>query len=209
MNKTIFFIGFWALSFYAAAGGLPPNVIKVTEKNNPKCIDYLTYKGEMYCSLTAMDSEPMDPQLLSYEKQTIQFDSRPWRAAWGKHGDSITSIEYIPVGDNINNWHELITSQFIPGFSDVSAKEWGKRFFESLEKTGIVYTTQVIENNGSVFLFEFRVQKPQNLRQDEIQKVVKGPDGIYVLHYAIKKEDMGAENRAKWIKNLKASALKN
>jgi len=56
-------------------------------------------------------------------------------------------------------------------------------------------------------IFEFKVEKPLNLQQDEIQKVVKGKDGMYVIHYAIKKSDMGEINRKKWIDNIKKSTL--
>ncbi len=197
-------------SFAAATdNSLPPNVVKVTKENNPNCVEYYNYKGAMYCSLMTIDTKPMDPQLLSYEKQDLKFDNRAWKAVWGEHKEAITTIEYIPVGQNINHWQELVTSQFIPGLAEVSAKEFANRFLNDLKKSGVVYSSHFIEKQGKTVIFEFQVQQPKNLQQDELQKIIKGSDGIYVLHYAIKKEDMGAKNRQKWFKLLKNSTLKN
>ena len=212
MNYLIFGVSsllFSSLSFAISPDSLPPDMVKVTKDNNPNCVQYYNYKGQMYCNLMTVDAKPIDPKLLSYEKQKIQFDGRPWKAVWGEHKDAITSLEYIPSGQNINHWTELITSQFIPGLKDVSAKEFANRVLADLKKTGIVYSTHFIDKQAKSVIFEFRVQQPKNLQQDELQKVVKTPEGIYVLHYAVKKKDMGTANRSKWINNLKNSSLSN
>lgn len=198
-------------SFAATANtdALPADLVKVTKENNPNCVEYFNYKGQMYCSLMTIADKPIDPLLLSHELQNVAFDNRAWKAAWGEHKETITTIEYIPAGQNINHWSELITTQFIPGLEEVSAKEFANRFFDDLKKSGVVYTTKIIEQQGKTVIFEFQVQQPKNLQQDELQKIVKGDKGIYVLHYTIKKEDMGEKNRQKWIQHLKNSTLKN
>jgi hypothetical protein len=163
----------------------------------------------MYCSLTAIDHHPVDPKVLSYEKQTIQFDNRPWKAAWSEKTNYITTIEYLPAGEDINLWNELITTQFMPGLEKVSVKEFGNRFFNGLKKSGVIYTVDILANKPDLLMFEFRVEQPSNLQQDEIQKIVKTKEGLYAIHYAIKKLDMGKENRQKWIEHIKNSSLKN
>lgn len=199
---------FYTLSLAASSdNSLPANMVKVTKENNPNCVEYYNYKGQMYCSLMTIDPKPIDPQLLTFEKQKIQFDSRSWKAVWGEHKDAITTIEYLPLGQNINQWKELITSQFIPGLADVSAKEFANRVLTELKQSGVVYTSHFIDKQANAVIFEFQVQQPKNLQQDELQKVVKGSDGIYVLHYAVKKEDMGAQHRAQWVERLKNSTL--
>lgn len=210
MNKLIVGLGVFFLSSSAVlADSPPPNVVKVTKENNPNCIEYISYKGAMYCSTVALDKTPsIAPQMLGYEKQNIKFDDRAWKAAWGEHKEYITSIEYLPAGDDINHWSELVTSQFMPGLEALSAQEFVNRFIANLKKSGVVFSSKILESNKNMVLFEFQVKNPQNLEQDELQKVVKGKDGLYALHYAIKKSDMGAANRAKWVKNLKESTLK-
>jgi hypothetical protein len=211
MNYFILGLSLFIVSMGHAANpdsSLPPDVVKVTKDNNSNCVEYFNYKGAMYCSLMTIDTKPMDPSLLTYEKQNIEFDNRVWKAAWGEHKDTITTIEYLLAGQQINHWNELITSQFIPGLADVSAKEFANRVLANLKKSGVVYTAQIIDKQSKSLIFEFQVKQPQNLQQDELQKIVKGSDGIYVLHYAIKKVDMGEVNRKRWLQHLKNSSLK-
>jgi hypothetical protein len=191
-----------------ASPALPENLVKVTKENNPKCVEFVSYKGEMYCSLTPLNNAPVDPEILSYEKQNVQFDKRPWKAVWGQKTNAIATVEYIPVGDNIDEWKELVTTQFIPGFQDVTPAQFKKGFTANLDKSGITYTVNTIEEKPGELMFEFKVTVPVNLQQDEIQKIVQGKDGLYILHYAIKKADMSKENRQKWINNLQKSTLK-
>ena len=201
-----------AMSFsgflWSESNKLPEHVVKVTLENNPKCIEYLRYHGDMYCSLVPLDKTSFDPQLMAYEQQNVHFDERPWKAAWGERKEYITSIEYIPIGQNINNWQELVTTQFIPGVADVSAKQFAQRFLADLKKSHVVYTFNILSEQKNIVIFEFQVHKPKNLQQDEIQKIVKGPKGLYILHYAIKKENMSSHNRSEWLNNLQQSTLK-
>lgn len=187
---------------------LPPNLIKVNKESNPKCVEFVTYKGELYCSLAALDKTPVDPLINSYEKQKVVFDGRPWKAAWGKNSKEISTVEYIPVGDDINNWKELVTTQYIPGLVNITPEQFGEHVLDQLHKQGVVFSVKAIENEPNQLIFEFKVSQPVNLQQDELQKIVKGKDGIYILHYAIKQADMSEENRQKWINNMKKSTLK-
>lgn len=192
----------------STSSSLPPNVVKVTKENNPDCIEYITYKNQMYCSLVALSKATVDPGIVNYETQNIQFDNRAWKAAWGQKNNAVSTVEYIPVGDNIDRWSELVTSQYLPGLVDVSAKEFKKRFIANLDKSGITYSVNTIDEQPNQIIFEFKVTVPVNLQQDEIQKIIKSKNGIYVLHYAMKKADMSKANRQKWVENLKKSTIK-
>ncbi|HAT8751141.1 TPA: hypothetical protein JBA38_05505 [Legionella pneumophila] len=199
-----------AVICYAEPNGssLPKELIKVNKENNPKCVEFVTYKGELYCSVVPLADSSSDSQVIHYEKQIVRFDDRPWKIAWGKKTDKVVTIEYIPVGDDINNWKELITTQFMPGLINMTPAQFGSQFLYKLNKSGVKYIVHVIEEQPNLLIFEFKIQEPANLQQDEILKITKGKDGIYVLHYAIKKSDMTKENRDKWVKNLKSSFIK-
>jgi hypothetical protein len=190
-----------------ATSPLPAHLIKVTNENNPKCVEYVLYKGEIYCSLVTMGKTPVDPKILGYEKQNIIFDDRAWKAGWGKNTKEISTVEYIPVQDNIDHWNELITTQFIP-HTTTTPSHYADKFIDNLNKSGITSTFSVIENKGNQLIFEFKVDKPVNLQQDEIQKVVTEKNGMYILHYVMKQHDMGEKNRQKWIGNMKKSSVK-
>ena len=186
----------------------PDMLIKVTKDNNPDCVEYYSYKDDMYCTTTAQ-GVPVDPAIKDKETQHIIFDERPWQAAWGQMTDTITTIEYIPAGEDINNWHELITSQFLPGLQNkMTLEQYSQNIMGELQKTGLNPVIKIIDTKPDSILFEFQILDPENLRQDELQKIVQGKDGFYVLHYTIKKPDMGQENRDKWIKNIQSSSIK-
>ncbi|CAM2759616.1 hypothetical protein [Legionella worsleiensis] len=187
---------------------LPDNVVKVTGENNAKCAVFLTYKGELYCSFVAPNDEETDPQIVSYEQQNIHFDDRLWKPVWGQKTNAVWTVEYIPVGDNIDHWKELVTSQFLPGLDGVTLKQFKQKFIADLQKTGVTYSIDSIDQKPDQLIFEFKVTVPVNLQQDEIQKITRGKKGIYVLHYAIKKANMNDTNRLKWIKNLQSSTIK-
>jgi len=186
----------------------PDTLIKVTNENNPKCVEYYNYKNTMYCSTVAQDNTPIDPHIKDLERQKIVFDDRPWQAVWGKDTSEVTTIEYVPAGDNINDWHELITSQFFPGLQEkVTPKDYVDIMMNNLKQSGIHPIVNMIEVSPKQVIFEFRVESPENLKQDELQKITKTDNGLYVLHYVIKESDMGQTARDKWLKNLKNSFI--
>lgn len=187
----------------------PSDLIKVTGQNNPSCVEFYTYQGEMYCSTKANPSEKIDPNTLSKEKQNIVFDDRYWQAAWGKHTTEITTIEYVPKGDDINHWNELITSQFFPSLQEkISPRDYANLVINNLKESGVNPQVRFFHESPDEVIFEFRILKPDNLQQDELQKITRGKDGFYILHYVIKKPDMGEENREKWLTLMKKSSIK-
>lgn len=185
----------------------PSTLIKVDKANNPKCVEYYNYQGSIYCSTKALNSKTtVDPNLRNYEKQQLVFDDRLWQPAWGKNSEEITTIEYVPAGDDVENWQELVTSQFMPGLQNqITAPQYVDSIIEQLKNSGLNAKINIIESNPDQVLFEFHILSPENLKQDEIQLITKGTDGFYILHYAYKKSDMGDKNREKWIKILKES----
>lgn len=182
----------------------PNKLIKVTKDNAPSCVEYYNYKGEIYCSTTVQNTSPMNPEIKNYETQKITFDNRPWKVVWGKKTEEITVVEYVPANDNIEHWQELVTSQFIPGLQTrINIKQYIDSIINNLKESGFKPTVTIIEETPEHALFEFRIASPENMQQDELQFVTKGKDGFYILHYVIRKEDMGQSNREKWIELLK------
>lgn len=182
--------------------------IKVTPSTNAKCVEYYRYQDELYCTTTAKSKQGIDLSLKDKENLNIPFDERPWQMAWGKSTSEFTSIEYVPKGDDINNWNELVTSQFFPGLqNNISIKDFMNTTINHLNESGYQAITKVISETPNQVVFEFRIEAPQNQRQDELQMLTWDDKGIYLLHYVIKKSDMGQANRNKWVKILQASKI--
>lgn len=80
---------------------------------------------------------------------------------------------------------------------------------ENLGTSVADFKFNIIEKKPSYMICEFQVKSPGNLIQDEIFKVSQGKDGLYILHYAIKKSDMGDAERKKWTDLLSKSSVKD
>lgn len=192
----------------AFASPLPPYLVKIGPNNNPDCVEFVSYNQQMYCSLKPTSpNQGITADLLAQERQKIQFDDRPWQAAWGRSNQGQLTIEYVVLGDDINHWHELITSQFFPGLTGVNPRTFVQLIIDKLHQEGFSPAINLIHSEPDQILFEFRILSPSNMAQDELQKIVKTPQGFYILHYVIKKPDMGQEARDKWIKNLNNSSI--
>lgn len=188
----------------------PANLIKVNKDNPSQCIEFYIYQGDLYCSNSpSSETTVVDPRIKDYETQNIIFDNRPWQAVWGKQSDTITTVEYIPAGDNIESWHELVTSQFIPGLQNKTTPSlYADAIFKQLQGSGFKPIINKIKDSSNQVIFEFRITEPTNLKQDELQIITQGEKGFYILHYVIKEDDMGQSNRKKWLQNLQKSTIK-
>lgn len=186
------------------------DLVKVTKENNPNCVEYFTYKNEMYCSTKPLTNDKLNPDVKSYEKIAITFDDRTWQLAWGEATPSVYTVEYVPSGENINSWNELVTSQFFPDLQQKATPQLlAHGIMEQIQKSDFKSKITIIENTPDRVIFEFQVTDPKNLQQDELQAVFGDNKGLYILHYVIKKEDMGKENRDKWVEFLKQAKPKD
>ncbi|QMT59891.1 hypothetical protein [Legionella sp. PC997] len=210
MHQTLSSIPFiWTfvmMSFLAQGAPFSlDNMIKVTPENDTQCVQYYLYKGVLYCNSTT-DSNPIDSQIRNYEQLKISFDERPWKMAWGNKNSIGTTIEYVPAGDDINHWLELVTSQYFPGLQKkTSLKQFANTLIKNLTDLGYQPIITFHENTENRVLLEIRIEKPENQIRDELEMLIKDNNGIYLLQYVIKKSDMGNENRQRWINNLKNS----
>lgn len=207
ISRLILLLSTFVISNSIAAASFSfDNLVKVTPKNDTQCVQYYLYKGILYCDATKTDTQVVDPEIKNYEQLKIVFDDRPWQIAWGNKNSIGTTIEYIPAGDDINHWHELVTSQFFPGLQKkMSLKQFANTMVENIESLGYQPLVNYLEDTENRVILEIRIEKPQNQVQDELEMFLKDDQGIYLLHYVIKKDDMGKENREKWLQNLKNS----
>lgn len=213
MRKLLYvvFVSHLILTSFTATAAVDVNkLVKITPENKAKCVEYYHYKGELYCSTVAQDSQPIDARLKDEEKLDIVFDDRPWQMVWGKQTPEMTTIEYVPNGDNINDWHELVTSQFFPGLQDkITPLQYAELIIQKIKDAGYRSIIKFFQKSNDQVIFEFRIESPDNQKQDELQMIRSDDKGIYVLHYVIKNADMGQKNRETWLQNLKDSKIKS
>lgn len=205
----LFYVAPLLLYYQSAIAAVDPStLVKVSPDNNVKCVEYYNYNGDMYCSTKAQDATPVNPAIKDYEKLKIVFDERPWRIGWGEKNDVVQTVEYVTGDETVENWNELITSSFLPGMQKkASPLDWANNEIEQLKAEGFTPITKIIKQTPNQVIFEFRIVEPKNQQQDELQMITSDDTGLYILHYVIKKPDMGEEARAKWIKILENASI--
>jgi hypothetical protein len=209
MRKWLALIFFIVIISEPAHADIDPNqLVKVTPEIKQSCVEYYSYKNAMYCSTKALSAQPVDPNIKDYEHQKIVFDVRPWQAAWGKQTPEMDTVEYVPAGDNIEQWHELVTSQFMPDRQNqFTVQEFVAEFIKGIKESGFQPIVNYIKVTPTQIILEFRITSPNEQIQDELQIITKDDKGLYILHYTIKKSDMGEKNRDIWLNNLKNSRI--
>ena len=134
---SIISLVFLVVSPLAYAAINESDLMEVSSKTEGKCIEYYTKNGVLYCSAKALDPSPVQRDIVNNEKQTIIFDQRPWKFAWGKKTDSMVTIEYVPLGENINDWKELVTSQYMTQVPpNISPRSLAELIVNDLKKKG-------------------------------------------------------------------------
>jgi len=185
------------------------DLVEVKSDMKEKCVEYYTKNNVLYCSTKALQSSAQTEDLSKLERQNIVFDERPWKYAWGKKADNIVTIEYVPLGDDINNWKELITSQYVTQIPpNVNPRSFAEIIVKELKSKGFYPVVTYHKVTPDEVIFEFRIEKPESQTQDEIQVIRKEEDGFYIIHYVVKQFDMGTENRNKWINNFDKSSVR-
>lgn len=138
---------------------------------------------------------------------TLKFNDQEWKLGYNHEDSDVALAEYVTRGENVNNWTELLTIQ---KFNFTIKKEVTPSAFADIEisqfkSQGYTVVTAITDANAQEAIFEFRVQAPKAEQQDEIQRIIKtADDKLIVLHYVVKKADMGDAERKKWIANLKS-----
>ncbi len=186
-------------------------VILVTPGNGHKCVSYLKKEGDtrQYCSTELLENEvPENAPQAKDEKWNLVFDKRNWTIGWSQETDDVTINEYILEGEKIDNWTELITTQYFPNLKNISAEAFVKKgFIPGLKEFKPEISFFSAENPEQELFWEFKIKDNPLNEQDEIQRVVSTENGLYIIHYVIKEADMGKPLREEWINNLKQASL--
>lgn len=137
---------------------------------------------------------------------TLTLGDQKWELANNQEDDNLVLGEYITGGEKIDAWTQLVTFQKFKFAinKEVTPAMFAQSEIDELNKQKYKMASNIIESNPQEALMEFRISSPEAEQQDEIQRIIKTPDDkLIVLHYVIKKADMGDEERNKWIDILK------
>lgn len=138
--------------------------------------------------------------------KTLDLDNRQWTLANHQENEDVQLAEYVTNGEDIDNWNELVTFQNFKFAvkKDLTPSMFANVEMDELKKQNYTITFKNVEANDQEAIIEFRVTAPADKQQDEIQRIIITPDHrLIVLHYVIKKADMGETARNNWVNILK------
>lgn len=140
----------------------------------------------------------------------LKLGGEQWTLGNHQEDDNLELAEYVSGAEDVNNWTQLITFQlfkfnFPP---DITPTMFAEKEVGPLKEQNYKVKFNILESSPSEAMMEFQVEEPLSQQQDEIQRIIKTEDNkLIVLHYVIKKMDMGKEAREKWINILKTLDL--
>lgn len=137
----------------------------------------------------------------------LSLGGQSWKLGYNAENDNLAMAEYVTNGENVNNWNQLVTFQkfkhdFDKGITptDIINKEIAQ--LNTMKNYKAIFNTTKLNDNEAIF--EFRITQPSTEQQDELQRVILTPNRkLIILHYVIKKLDMGQPARDQWITALK------
>lgn len=137
---------------------------------------------------------------------TLNLGGIEWKLGNEQQDKDVHLAEYVSNNENVNNWTQLVTFQKFKFIfpKEVTPSKFAEGEFSQLQKQGYKLKTSIIESSPDQAIMEFRIEEPTAEQQDELQRIIKTTNGqVLVFHYVIKKSDMGAAERSKWITALK------
>lgn len=194
---------------------IPEGWVEVTVENKARCIEFYEYNSKTYCNTEKATETVPEGKPEDYERWKVVFDNRVWKPGWGKNTEAITTVEYVVGEETVENWRELITTQFIPGLQNkVTVEDFISRMMASMIKQGYNPDWKIIRPaidtipSPKDMMFEFKLKDPESEAQHEIQRIVADDHGLYILHYVKRVPELTPKNREKWIGLLEKAEIR-
>lgn len=140
----------------------------------------------------------------------VKFDQRKWNLAYQNADKTISVAEYVPEGQTIDNWKELLTVQAFP-HSDTNASP------ETLATAVKISIQQQCPKQfadlgtvkaGDQVFYEWFVKGCAKVSdQHEIARILTSGNSYYSIHYAVRQSALTNAERAKWVALIGSVAL--
>lgn len=139
--------------------------------------------------------------------KSITLDGKEWKLGFQQENEDVIIAEYVTDNETVDNWTQLFTFQKfkleVP--KQITPSLFAEREVQQIEKAGYKVISNVTDATPQEAMLEFRVLSPKAKQQDELQRIIITPNtNLIVLHYVIKKSDMGTAERTKWMSILKS-----
>lgn len=142
-------------------------------------------------------------------KLNFGLDPKDWEVGFNQKTETGYIVEFVPKGQTVENWNELITLNFFPGLEKrVDCDEFAEGFVDQLKESDPKIKVTVIKAEEDNTIFEWSVNgSTKNPDQDELDRVIRGKQGLHMVHYVKKCKSFTEAERIKWLKFLDSATL--
>ena len=142
---------------------------------------------------------PTPQMAMSWNQST---DPKKWELKWVDGNEHGIVAEFVPVGDDINAWKEMVAQQVV--FFRRPLGDYVSKWKERMQKADPGMTIKVDEEaDGSVMASYTSFFA----REQSIRRFVRGPDGIYMLAYHVRPGLAEVERLLMWKEILRQATL--
>ncbi len=137
------------------------------------------------------------------------LDDKEWELGWSNESPTGLMTEFVPKGQNVENWKELVTLQTFTNLKANSASQFLNDFLSGLKEKEPSVKINLIAVSPDEAMVEWNIlNSKQNPDQYELDRVIKGKQGLHMIHYAVKGSKLSNSQRDKWLNFLRSAKLK-
>ena len=144
------------------------------------------------------------------ERIEMVYDQRSWHMGREVKQDAKYSVDYLPQGDTLPEWKEIITIQAFGGIQDKGTPEEFALVMKKhiSEWGGDKVTWNMISASDIDCIYEWQIKGKENfIDQYEIARIIKGSEGFHLVHYAKRTAVIDDNERHNWLERLKSAKL--
>ncbi|MBX9770243.1 MAG: hypothetical protein K2X29_02670 [Candidatus Obscuribacterales bacterium] len=142
-------------------------------------------------------------------KVNFALDDKQWELGWSNKSETIYIMEFVPKGQTVENWKELITFEFYPGLQKkANCSQFTNGFLRNLRiNEPNVKVSNYVDKPDNVIVEWVLNGSAKNADQDELDRCIFGKQGLHMLHYVKKTKALTPGERTKWLKFLESATL--
>jgi hypothetical protein len=150
----------------------------------------------------------LGPSSVPSEKWVVDFGTERWKLGSSEANHVMRVIEYVPEGQSVDAWKELVTDGFVAGRFETTTK-FIQISAQSLSRRVDGFQSKVIYDTGAEALWEWwHADSGQWPAEDQLEVVKYYPTGILTLAYVRKGPPMSDDEKERWIERLKNAKLR-
>jgi hypothetical protein len=148
------------------------------------------------------------PSEIPSEKWVVDYGAERWKLGSSEGNRTMRVIEYVPEGQTVESWKELVTDAFVTGRFETTSK-FIQISTQSLSRRVDGFQSKVIYDTGAEALWEWWHPASEKWpAEDQLEVVKYYPNGILSLAYVRKGPPMNDKEKELWIDRLKNAKLR-